>query len=100
MMKILVCHVWAQRNIAAFVVNFDCATNAQNNKIPGWKGGMFVAYCVPCSKEPSSKAHSTQHMLLEEKILLQFLVLKLHFYCFVNEKTCSILSLRVLIIYA
>ena len=28
MMKILVYRVWTQRNIAAFVVNFHCATNA------------------------------------------------------------------------
>ena len=40
-----VCRVWARRNIAAFVVNF------QNDEIPGWKAGKFVAYCVPCSKE-------------------------------------------------
>ena len=56
MMKILECRVWTRRNIVAFVVNINCATNAhfqkKTTKIPGWKAGKFVAYCVPYSKEP------------------------------------------------
>ena len=24
---------------------------SENDEIPGWKAGKFVAYCVPCSKE-------------------------------------------------
>ena len=54
-MKILVCCVWTRRNIAAFVVNFHCATNAhfheKTTKVQFGKLGKFVAYCLPCSKE-------------------------------------------------
>ena len=57
MMKILVCRVWTWRNIAAFVVNFHCATNAhfheKTTKVQFAKLGKFVAYCLPCSKEDS-----------------------------------------------
>ena len=53
-----------------------CSLPEENDEIPGWKAEKFVAYCVPCSKEAfdaSSNTHSTQHMLSEEKMLLQFL---------------------------
>ena len=32
MMKILVCRVWTQQSIAAFIVNFHCSTNAYFQK--------------------------------------------------------------------
>ena len=28
-----------------------CSLPEENDNIPGWKAGKFVAYCVPCSKE-------------------------------------------------
>ena len=28
-----------------------CSLPEENDEIPGWKAGKFVAYCVPCSKE-------------------------------------------------
>ena len=81
-MEILVCRVWTRRNITAFVLNFHCATNAhfqkKTDEIPRYKAEKFVAYCVPSSKEAFVS----------------------HLHCFVHERTCFILSLCVLIIYA
>ena len=56
MMQILVCRVWTRRNIAAFVVNFQCATNAGNAE------SLLRIVCLAW-KKPSSKAHRTQHTL-------------------------------------
>ena len=89
-MEILVCRVWTRRNITAFVLNFHCATNAhfqkKKDEIPGYKAEKFVAYCVPSSKEAFGEENASQFVS--------------HFHCFVHERTCSILSLCVLIIYA
>ena len=78
MMKTLVCRVWTRQNIAAFVVNFNCATNAHfQKKTTAFQVGKLESLLrIVClaRKKPSSKAHSTQHMLSEEKTLSQFLV--------------------------
>ena len=78
MMKILVCRVWTRQNNAAFVVNFHCATNAhfheKTTKFQVGKLESLLRIVCLARKKPSCKAHSTQHMLSEEKILSQFLV--------------------------
>ena len=103
MIKILVCRVLTRRNNAAFVVNFHCATNAHfQKKTTGYQVGKLeslLRIVGLARKKPSSKANSSQHMLSQEKMLSQFLVLRLPFHCFVHERTCFILSPRVLIIY-
>ena len=72
-----VCHVSTRRNIAAFVVNFHCATNAHFHKkttkfeVEKLESSSSIA-CFARMKL-SSKAQSAQHMLSEEKVLSQFL---------------------------
>ena len=72
MMKILVYRVWTQRNIAAFVVNFHCATNAHlQTKMTKFQVGKLESLLhIVCLAQ---NRHSTQHILLEE-MLSQFLV--------------------------
>ena len=70
MMKILVCCVWTRRNIAVFVVNFHCATNdlfqRKTTKFQVGKLESLLRIVRLAQKKPSSKAHSSQHMLSEE----------------------------------
>ena len=65
-------------NYHCLVVNFHYATNAHfHEKTTEFQVGKLESLLrIVClaRKKPSSKAHSTQHMLLEEKILSQFLV--------------------------
>ena len=60
------------------VVNFHCATNAHfSEKTTKFQVGKLESVLrIVClvRKKPSSKAHSTQHMLSEDKMLSQFLV--------------------------
>ena len=78
MMKVLVCRVWTRRKIAAFVVNFHCATNVRfHEKTTKFRVGRLESLlrnvCL-ARKKHSNKTHSTQHILSEEKMLSQFLV--------------------------
>ena len=65
-MKIFVCK---------FPLCDKCSLNEENDEIPGWKAGKFVAYCVPCSKEPfeQGKQHS-KHAVEEENTFAVFSV--------------------------
>ena len=60
------------------VVNFHCAANAHfHDKTTKFQVGKLESLLrIVClaRKKPSTKVHSTKHLLLEEKILSQFLV--------------------------
>ena len=65
-------------NYRCLVANFHCATNAhfheKTTKFQVGKLESLLRIVCLARKKPSTKAHSTKHLLLEEKTLSQFLV--------------------------
>ena len=66
------------RKYRCLSVNFHCPTNAhfheKTMKFQVGKLESLLRFVCLARKKPASKAHSTQHMLSEDKMLSQFLV--------------------------